>query len=218
VARKTVQFKIDPTGTQEPLPMTMIIDTKTFAYRAETAMNNGFTLTHANGIVCFRKPTFEYTYCLREKYTPLALTLNILGDQVDTRELTDDEKEIYGLMNDLGWTPSNIMAAMMMRAGTALRWLRQGKLRNGEKLTVTWAKEKQEMGVIGELQELSSPEKIATAGIHLAAVMQTMFNSQSQAEMRILPAANFEDAQSDLYFVEELRVAGISIPTHWLKQ
>lgn len=218
ISAKTIKFTI--ASKDESIITRVSLDPLTFDYKAETNYENGFYYTHANGSVCFSKPSFKNIYCLREKYTPAALARYLTGDtSLKPRELNSDEEGISGLMNELGWVPNNALAGFMSEVELSINLLRQQKLKKDSVLKTTYDGKMSEIGTIEDVQFLENQEDIKTQGVNLATVLALIYNKQGgNIENLELPLINFESAKTDDNFEDISKDYDIDIHKYLLVQ
>src|SRR3989338_2865106 len=194
VSARTVKFTI---LGDSGIRTNVTLDPKTFDYKALTNYNDDFYYVHANGSVCFGKPAFKKTYCLREKYTPAAMARYIIGDTgFDTRELNTDEDAILNLMLELGWAPTNALASFMGGIELAIQLLYNQNLKDGSVLNIQNDKKVIEVGRVNNVQFLETLENIKTVGINLATVL-ALINNREESEDMGFSLFHLEDAKND---------------------
>lgn len=217
ISAKTIKFTI--TSQNEPIITQITLDPATFDYRAETNYQNGFYYVHANGSVCFSKPKFINKYCLREKYTPAALSRYFIGEtNLNARELNEDEDTISSLMQDMGWNPTNALASYMTRVELVIKLLREQKLQNGAVLQFKSENKVTDIGTVKDVEFLNQPENIKTQGINLASLMVIAYNGQINDEELGLPYFYMENSETDSTFVDSLGERNIDTQKYLLIQ
>jgi len=126
---KTVKISVSDVSGGKAYVLNYEFDLANLNYRVQTDLEGGFYYSYVNGIVCFGKPKFENSFCVREKYTPAGLVA-FLANSIDTpaRELKPDEKEISRIMTEAGWVPQQYLSAFMIRAEVILKLLQAKQL------------------------------------------------------------------------------------------
>jgi len=218
ISAKVIKFTI--TNTDKSVAINVVLNPLTFDYRAETNYENDFYYVHANGSVCFGKPAFKNTYCVREKYTPAVIARYIAGDtNLNVRELNADEQSISNFMNELGWIPNNALASFMSGVELSIKLLYNQKLKDGEILKFKTDDSKEyQFGVIKNTRFLETQADIKTQGINLAVIMALLYNQRvDNPEGLELPLIDLEGEETDIRF-EDIKSDGIDINKYILVQ
>ncbi|MEK7162023.1 MAG: hypothetical protein AAB729_05040, partial [Patescibacteria group bacterium] len=213
---KTVRFAVrDEDGADTPMVVKVILDTSTFDYRAETDIEDGFSYVEANGIVCFTKTAFKNSYCLREKYTPAVLAKQMVGEIVQARELEEDEETINRMLMEMAWSPGDILAAMMIRVENGIQFLRNNKLKDGEVIEFKGDNGKvYGTAMVLDVAYVDKYENFKTQGMHLAALMTTLYNRED----KMFPYFDFQNQKTDTGFLESMKEYSIDLEKYILKQ
>jgi|GEM_PF-6738675 len=197
----------------------IVLDTVTGDYQVTANMSNDFYFVDANGIVCYGRPKYKNTYCVREKYTSLALVKYFAGQkEQENRDLSWDESQLQRMMIDYGWLPNNLMAAMMSIAEFSFSQLSQDKLSNGKELIWTSedGKSRNMIGTVVNFDFNEPRESLRTKGIHLATLLADIYNTKDNPiiwdkanDTFTIPYFNIENSNMDEAIDNFFDLAGI---------